>query len=281
MFLKKYFTMVTFAISFFILINTAVIGQPKPEQITSKEEKEFRWPEGKRAAISLSFDDARLSQIDVGIPILDKYGVKATFYVSPSSVKRRLDGWKKAVANGHEIGNHTQTHPCTINYGSARSKNALEYYTLEMMEHELDEASAVIKKMLGVRPTTFAYPCGQKYVGRGQNVKSYIPLVAERFIVGREWLSENSNIPALCDLSHVMGMKCDGLTFEQVKELIDQTVKNGKWLVLCGHEIRQSGRGLTTFAATLEAICEYAQDPANGLWIDTVEKIGRYILEQR
>jgi len=281
MFLKKYFTMVTFAISFFILINTAVIGQPKPEQITSKEEKEFRWPEGKRAAISLSFDDARLSQIDVGIPILDKYGVKATFYVSPSSVKRRLDGWKKAVANGHEIGNHTLTHPCTINYGSARSKNALEYYTLEMMEHELDEASAVIKKMLGVRPTTFAYPCGQKYVGRGQNVKSYIPLVAERFIVGREWLSENSNIPALCDLSHVMGMKCDGMTFEQVKELIDQTVKNGKWLVLCGHEIRQSGRGLTTFAATLEAICEYAQDPANGLWIDTVEKIGRYILEQR
>jgi len=277
---KKYFAVITLVISFIILINTVVIGQSEPVQITSKEQKKFRWPEGKRAAISLSFDDARLSQIDIGIPILDKYGVKATFYVSPSSVKRRLDGWKKAVANGHEIGNHTLTHPCTINYGSAR-KNALEDYTLEMMEHELDEANVVIERLLGIKPTTFAYPCGQKYVGRGQNVKSYVPLVARRFIVGREWLSENSNIPASCDMAHVMGMKCDGMTFEQIKELIDQTVKRGRWLVLCGHEIRQSGRGLTTFAPTLEALCEYAKDPANGLWIDTVEKIGRYILEQQ
>ena len=277
---KKYFAVITLVISFIILINTVVIGQSEPVQITSKEQKKFRWPEGKRAAISLSFDDARLSQIDIGIPILDKYGVKATFYVSPSSVERRLDGWKKAVANDHEIGNHTLNHPCTINYGSAR-KNALEDYTLEMMEHELDEANAVLERLLGVKPTTFAYPCGQKYVGRGKNVKSYVPLVAKRFIVGREWLSENSNIPASCDLAHVMGMKCDGTNFEQIKELIDQTVKRGRWLVLCGHEIRQSGRGLTTFASTLEAICKYAQDPANGLWIDTVEKIGRYILEQR
>jgi len=62
-------------------------------------------------AISLSYDDARLSQIDKGIPILDKYNVKGTFYVSIGSMNKRLDGWKKAVANGHDIGNHSLTHP--------------------------------------------------------------------------------------------------------------------------------------------------------------------------
>ena len=278
--LKKYFATITLVNSFIIIISAMVIGQSRRGQITSQGQQNFQWPEGKRAAISLSFDDGRPSQIDNGIPIFDRYNVKATFYVSPSGVEKRLDDWKKALANGHEIGNHTLSHPCTINYGS-NSKNVLENYTLEMMEQEMDGANVGIEKLLGVKPSTFAYPCGQKYVGRGRNVKSYIPLVAERFIVGREWLSENSNTPASCDLSHVMGMKIDGMTFEQVKELIDQTVKNRKWLVLCGHNINPSGRGLTTFTSTLEELCKYAQDPANGLWIDTVENIGRYILEHR
>src|ERR1022692_4817337 len=75
---------------------------------------QFRWPEGKRVAVSLSFDDARASQVDVGLPLLDKYGVKATFYVNPTGDKwtTRLAGWKKAAAEGHEIGNHTMSHPC-------------------------------------------------------------------------------------------------------------------------------------------------------------------------
>ncbi len=64
----------------------------------------FAWPEGKHAAVSLSFDDARESQVISGTPLLDQYGVKATFYVVPSTMEKQLDGWKKAVTNGHEIG---------------------------------------------------------------------------------------------------------------------------------------------------------------------------------
>ena len=43
------------------------------------------WLEGKTAALSLTFDDARLSQVDQGLPLLDAYGVKATFYVLDSA----------------------------------------------------------------------------------------------------------------------------------------------------------------------------------------------------
>ena len=55
----------------------------------------FQWPEGKKMALSLTFDDARLSQPDLGIPLLDKYGIKATFYVSPDNMIQRVDAWKK------------------------------------------------------------------------------------------------------------------------------------------------------------------------------------------
>ena len=81
----------------------------------SQTKSDFQWPEGKKMGLSLTFDDARLTQIDNGIPLLDKYAVKATFYVSPDDMIQRLEGWKAAIKNGHDIGNHSLIHPCTIN----------------------------------------------------------------------------------------------------------------------------------------------------------------------
>ncbi len=239
----------------------------------------FLWPEGKRAAVCLTFDDARPSQADVGIPILNEYGVRATFYVSPSRVPERLVAWKEVVAAGHEIGNHSMRHPCTGNFISTREK-ALEDYTLDQMAAELDQANAEIAKRLGVHAVTFAYPCGQKFVGRGRNVESYVPLVAERFLAGRGWRDEGANDPAFCDPAQLMGVEFDDLTFEQLKVLVDAAVEKGSWLVLCGHEIGTPGRQ-TTRADTLRTFCEYAQDPQNGLWVDTVANITHYVVEHR
>ena len=87
----------------------------------------FRWPTGKRAAVSLSFDDARTSQVDEGLALLKKMGIKVTFFVTPEGVEKRLDGWKQAASDGHEIANHSLTHPCSGNYAFS-SQNALETY---------------------------------------------------------------------------------------------------------------------------------------------------------
>ncbi len=244
-----------------------------------KGREDFRWPKGKRAAISLTFDDARFSQIDRGLPILNECGTKATFYVSINRFEERLDAWKRAAANGHEIGNHTLTHPCSGNFSFARER-ALENYTIDRMRSELEESNNIIERLLGVKPVSFAYPCGQKFVGRGRNVKSYVPVVAEKFWAGRGWMDEWSNDPAFCDMAQLMGMELDGKDFEQVKQLIDRTVANGGWLVFCGHDIGEGGRQ-TTRSSTLKALCEYAQDPANGLWLDTVQAVAGYILKQR
>lgn len=276
---KEWCVVIALGLCCTFFFRTEASGQHLSHSTSEAAKKPFRWPEGKRAALSLTFDDARLSQIDRGLALFDKCGVKVTFYVSPENLKKRLEGWKKAVTAGHEIGNHTLTHPCTGNYAFSL-RNALEGYTLRMMEKDIDGGNAEIQRLLGVKPVTFAYPCGQKFVGRGREAKSYVPLVAERFIVGRGYLDEAANNPAFCDLAQAAGMGFDGMDYEQIKKLVSQASEEGRWLILVGHEIGERGYQVTD-ASALEALCKYVQDPSSGLWLDTVEAVGRYIERER
>jgi peptidoglycan-N-acetylglucosamine deacetylase len=248
-------------------------------KIEADQVSDFSWPDGKKMAISLTFDDARLSQADKGIPLLDQYEVKATFYVSHGSMLKRLNTWQKAVRDGHEIGNHSLLHPCTGNFPWARDR-ALENYTLDMMRTELDSASKLIKELLGIHPVSFAYPCGQTFVGRGINTRSYVPVVAELFESGRGWLDEGPNDPVFCDLAQLTGMELDGKSFDQILPLIEAARSRGQWLILAGHEMDEQGRQ-TSLLSTIEALCKYAMDPANGIWIDNVHSISSYIKEHR
>ncbi len=245
----------------------------------SYSQQAFSWPEGNQMAISLSFDDARESQVLIGTSLLDQAGVKATFYVVPSSVKKQLARWKNAVKSGHEIGNHSLTHPCTGNFSWSR-KNALEDYSLERMRNELTECSKQVKDLLQVDATVFAYPCGQKYVGSGVDTKSYVPLVAELFQSGRSWLDEAPNDPLHCNFSQLTCIEMDGKTFEQLLPLINEAKKNGTWLVFGGHEINESG-AQTTLVETLGQLIDYVKNPANGVWIQPVGTVSKYIKDQR
>jgi peptidoglycan/xylan/chitin deacetylase (PgdA/CDA1 family) len=239
----------------------------------------FSWPKGKQVAVSLTFDDARMSQVDVGTTLLNQYGVKATFIVVPSGVEKRLEGWKKAVADGHEIGNHTLFHPCSGNFPWSR-KDALEDYTIDKMRNELLDANKQIEKLLGVKPKVFAYPCGSTFVGQGVNTKSYVPLIAELFLAGRGWLDEGPNNPSFCDFAQLTGMEMDGKDFDQILPLIENARKTGAWLVLAGHEMGDSGEQ-TTRLSMLKKLIEYAQDPANGIWIAPMGTVAKYVKDHR
>ncbi|MDE3148004.1 MAG: polysaccharide deacetylase family protein [Acidobacteriota bacterium] len=240
---------------------------------------QFHWPGGHRAAVSLSFDDARTSQIDVGLPLLQKLGVKVTFFVEPRGVRERLAGWRQAVADGHEIANHSLTHPCTGNYAFSRN-NDLEDYDLKRMAQQLDGANGQIESLLGVKPKDFAYPCGQKFVGRGLDTESYVPLVAERFLVGRGYLDESPNDPTVVDLPRAMGTSFDDMDFAQMKKIVDQAAREGRWVIFVGHNIGQRAFQ-TTDTKALADLCAYLKDPANGIWLGTVAEIGTYVREQR
>lgn len=273
-FLSRYTTALT---SLLLIANVVFAQDYKMERADS--ETAFQWPEGKQMALSLSFDDARFSQVDRGIPLLNTYNITGTFYVSPNAMLERVADWKDAVDAGHDIGNHTLVHPCSGNFPWARHK-ALEDYNLEKMAQELDSASILIHHVLGVWPTAFAFTCGQTFVGRGVNTRSYVPLVAARFLTGRNWMNEGPNDPVYCDLARLNGTELDGKSFSEALTLIKEARDQGAWLVFAGHEMNDGGRQ-TALLSTIDSICKYASDPANGIWIDNVTKIGEYVQNMR
>ena len=256
---------------FIFLLNNSAHAQ---QSLTA-----FSWPEGKQAALSLSFDDARESQVLVGTNLLDQYGIKATFFVNPGGVEKQLEGWKKAVASGHEIGNHTLTHPCMENFSWSRD-NALEDHTLKAMRKEMVDCNKRIEELLHVNAEVFAYPCGQKFVGRGVHTKSYVPLVAKLFLLGRGWMDEGPNDPLYCNFAQLTGVEMDGKTFDQILPLLEQAKKNGQWLVLAGHEMGDAGEQ-TTRLSMLKQLAEYVQNPANGFWTAPMGTVAKYLQDQK
>ncbi len=258
------------------LLLVALFASPA---VRSQEPPSFQWPEGKQAAVSLTFDDARASQPDIGAALFARFKTKATFYVVPARMEPHLDGWKRLAAAGHEIANHTLTHPCSGNFAFSRER-ALEDYNLEKMRFELTESNRLIEKLLGAKATSFAYPCGQTFVGRGRGSKSYVPLVAELFQTGRTWLDEAANDPSYVDMARITGIETDGEGFGDLKAHLDDAREGGLWLVLGGHEINESGRQ-TTRVAMLEQLIPYLEDPANGFWVAPVGTVSDYVLRER
>ncbi|MEQ9439709.1 MAG: polysaccharide deacetylase family protein [Cyclobacteriaceae bacterium] len=262
----------TFLPMLLLMISTFVSAQSAPE-------KPVPWPEGKQVAVSLSFDDARPSQVDVGTPLLDQHKVQATFFLVPGSMEQRLSQWQQAAKAGHEMGNHSLNHPCTGNFPWSRHK-ALEEYSLSQMKQELMEANQQIEVLLGVAPSVFAYPCGQTFIGRGTHTESYVPLIAELFAVGRGWLDESPNDPAFCDMAQLLGISMDEQDFPAIKTLIEEAKQNHQWLVLAGHDIGESGRQ-TTRTSMLKELFQYAQNPKNGVWLAPIGTVAAHIQQQK
>ena len=154
----------------------------------------FPWPQNKRFALSLTFDDARASAVLQGVPALNSHDIKGTFYFFFGNYLPYLEEWRRAASLGHEIGNHTLSHSCSGNFRFS-SAHALEDYTLARMEEELLGANARLQELFNLTPTTFAYPCGQKFVGRGTEVASYVPLVARHFLAGAGITMRSPTIP--------------------------------------------------------------------------------------
>jgi len=241
----------------------------------------FPWPNDAKMALSLTFDDGRSSQVTEGVPVLDSFGVKVTFYAQPENLLQELELWKQAAASGHEFGNHTIGHPCTGNFAWVRYDDVvLESYDIDRMRAEVLQANDEIEELLGVRPVSFAYPCGQTYVGRGITTKSYVPLIAELFQTGRRWLDETSNAPDHFDPAQVMAMRMDGEDFNTIRRLIERAKRSETWLVLAGHSIGDSTRWGTDLGMLRELLA-YVQEPDNGVWIAPVSEVASFIANEQ
>jgi peptidoglycan/xylan/chitin deacetylase (PgdA/CDA1 family) len=110
----------------------------------------------KKTAV-ITIDDGYKSFFKNGFPLLKKYGVVATLYINTETVGGSdYMGWKELAElqkAGIEIGNHTVSHQYFMNLpGKDRYKTFAD---------EIRESQQVIRKHLGVQPTTFSYPYGE------------------------------------------------------------------------------------------------------------------------
>jgi len=260
--------------------------KPKPvrENFAPPQRAGFSWPVGVKAAVSITFDHAAPSQLDRGLPILDQHGLKASFYLDIPEAKKRLADWRKAVGVGHEIGNHTLNHPCSGDYSFERKrgeKDALEDVTPEWVEKDFLAANEELKRMFGSEPKTFSYPCGEMFTGRGEETRSYVPLVARHFIAGRGFGMDFSNNPADCDLAKVNALAADGFSYKAFLKAIERAEASGDWVIFCGHGVGVKGGYPSISDLELEKLCAWLDEHRKEVWTGTVAEIAEYIDKAR
>jgi peptidoglycan/xylan/chitin deacetylase (PgdA/CDA1 family) len=195
------------------------------------------------------------------------------------ALEERIDRWREAADAGHEIGNHSLRHPCSANF-RWKTADVLEHYTLPTIEAELLEANRRLAERFGAPPRTFAYPCGQDFVGVGAERRSYVPVVARHFLAGRGFRDEYLNAPEVCDLARLGGTELDGESAEEMLSAVARAASGGQWLVWVGHDVGPGGRQ-TTLVDALDQFCAHCADPTNGVWIDTVANVAAYVAARR
>ncbi|WNL44243.1 polysaccharide deacetylase family protein [Dyella sp. BiH032] len=125
------------------------------------------WPDGKRAAVVLTYDDALVSQLDTAIPALDAVGLKGTFFLIGSKIApEQIGRWRSAAAEGHELGNHTIRHACPkANYPPAKKIDTSETYDVDTMLTEIRTMNTMLTAIDGKPQHSYATPCGQHLAG--------------------------------------------------------------------------------------------------------------------
>src|SRR5436309_305059 len=64
-----------------------------------------------RPAIALTFDDGPSESTPQLLDVLDQHNARATFFMCGANIRRCPDIAQEVQRRGHEIGNHTDTHP--------------------------------------------------------------------------------------------------------------------------------------------------------------------------
>ena len=220
----------------------------------------WAWPDGKRAAVSLTYDDGLDSQLDNVAPQLDEFGLKATFFLTEENMEARLADWQALARRGHEIADHTMTHPCEFGGYTARSYDREQ---LAPMEQFLDANFGP------GRPRSFAYPCGETRLGKGDRAQRS---VAYRAALGTTFMDARTVAGDPNDPRRVGRDRYRLNAFEPTYDADDprpasayvqKAIDHGHWAILIFHEVldRRLGEGDTSKAVHHQILAWLVQQP--------------------
>ncbi len=168
-------------------------------------------------ALALTFDDGPSEGTPAILEVLARHAVPATFFQVGANVDRLPEIARAVREAGHEIGNHSYTHPLFC-FRSSR-----------FMEDDLRRAQEAIRRHTGANPVWFRAPFGVRWFGIGRAQRRLGLGGVMWTVIGYDW----------------------SLGADEVVERILRRVSKGA--ILCLHDGREL-RARPDTGATLEAV---------------------------
>ena len=127
------------------------------------------------AVVALTFDDGPSADTERILDVLAAHGLRGTFFMVGRNVERFPQTARRVVAEGHEIGNHSYSHPIFL------------YQTPQATRQQLERAQAVIGEMAGVRPRWARPPCGVRTPAYFRAAQSLALRTVQWDVAGFDW----------------------------------------------------------------------------------------------
>src|SRR5207249_7360363 len=179
-------------------------------------------------AVALTFDDGPSESTPALLDLLEKLQVTGTFFQCGANVQRLPQIARQVVERGHELGNHSHTHP------------RFYFRSREFIGAELAQAQDAIRVVTGVLPRLFRAPFGVRWPGMGAAQRRLNLLGVMWTVIGCDWKlkaeaifkrvltrTENGAIIGLHDGRELEARPNIGDTIEAVKRLIPALENQG------------------------------------------------------
>jgi len=135
-----------------------------------------------RNAIALTFDDGPSESTPEVLELLDDYHTPATFFQIGANVLRLPEVARSVHAAGHEIGNHSHTHPL------------LCFHSADFICREFASAQRAITDTTGFSPTLLRAPFGARWFGIGQAQRRLGLRGVMWTVIGYDWKAKADTI---------------------------------------------------------------------------------------
>lgn len=230
--------------------------------------QKIQWPGHKKAVIVLTYDDALLSQLNIAVPQLKKYGFKATFFLTADLNYNTIPRWRALSGEGFELGNHTIFHPCLPTEDNPVSSAG---YTPYGMIREIDYMNDFLFAVDGKMRRPFAYPCAETLAGG----KDYVDTLRKYGLSSYARIGGDSSA-VITDFGHLDPLRVPsyglngGETGEQLIAFVNSVMKSGGMGVIMFHGI--GGDYITISAQAHQQLLDYLYEHRDTIWVTTFQQ---------
>lgn len=231
---------------------------------------------GKSCAVVLTYDDGLNIDLSNVIPALDSVGLKGTFYISDyfNGLNAQINGWRKAAAEGHELGNHTIWHACEGGRPGrefVKPDYDLNNYSVNRMDNEIQSMNNILKAIDGKDERTFAYPCGDMRI----RDTLYLEPLKKEFVAARGVTPEMLPIDKV-DLNNVPCYMENGASAEEMIALVKKAMQTHTLLVFLFHGVG----GEHNINVSVEAhsrLLHFLKQNEKDIWIAPMIDVSKFI----